>query len=219
MTYAFPKYTSNTRHIAAAIYFLLLQTVYILTTTIPNASDRVFLLSFCNHIPLLLGLALLFDWTQFAKAVINLGVIIQGAWLIDFLVRLVFGFYLFDITEYVFMGPFFAIPNIVSIIEHSLTMIIAVAVTYKIRPRPISLVYSFLYIAALYLASLEFTLPVSDVNCVYQQCIFKSLLTVPQFTALWPAFVMILGALGYLVQRLLYRYFAFPNSASDIPAA
>lgn len=201
-------FTQNKWHIAAAIYFLLLQTVYILTTTIPNASGRVFLLSFCNHIPLLLGLALLFDWTQFAKAILNLGIVIQGAWLIDFLVRLVFGFYLFDITEYIFTGPFFAVPNVVSIIEHSLTMFIALAVTYNIRSKPISLVYSFLYMAALYVVTLAFTPPVQNVNCVFQACIFQSVLAVPQFTALWPALVMVVAALGYAIQSLLYRFFA-----------
>jgi hypothetical protein len=209
-------FTSNKLYAAAAVYFLVLQAVYILTTTIPIPADRVSLLFFCNHVPLLLALAFLFDWTQAVKAIINLGILIQGAWLIDFLVRLVFGFYLFDITEYVFTGPFFAIPNIVSIIEHSITMFIAIAVTYKIRPKPISLVYSFLYIMALYIVALAFTPPASNVNCVFQTCIFKSVFDIPQFTELWPVLVMILAAAGYLIQLGPHRYFT--RSTPVLPA-
>jgi hypothetical protein len=203
-------------YVIAALYFFLLQAAYVFTTTLTTPPDLPSLFSYCNHAALLLALAFLFGRTQIVKAVVNIGLLIQGVWLIDFLGHLVFGLYIFGVTKYIFAVPL-SPASIISIVEHSLTMLIAIAVTYKIRPRAISLIYSFLYILLLYIITLLFTPPVANVNCVFQACVFKTALALPQFTALWPVFVMILAIVGYLIQMWLYRcFFARSDSNTEL---
>jgi hypothetical protein len=196
----------------AAAYFLLVQAVDVVSIEFQGPPAQWYLLWYCNHAPLLFALAFMARSAQVSKGIISVGLLAQTAWLADFFTRLVFGFYLFKITDYVFVEPL-SVSNAVVIAIHTAVVPLALALTYNIRPRAVSLLYSLAYIAALYGITLLFTPAALNVNCVFQTCVFKTLLSFPQYTALWPFFMAILAIGGYTVQKWLHSY-AVPKLAA-----
>jgi hypothetical protein len=95
--------------------------------------------------------------------------------------------------------------GVVTLMLHSLTAGLALFLTYKIRPRPISLLYSFIYMAALFILTFFLSSPLTDINCVYQSCVPKYIPTSSFYEIFW---ILIMAAITFSVyefQFLLFR--------------
>lgn len=149
------------------------------------------LLWFCNHSPLLFGVAFILKKKKIIGALINVGLIGQTIWIFDFIYLSFTGNTLLDVTDYVFRLSD-AASFIITILVHFLGVGIAFYFTYKEIPRKKELEYSLYYIIIIYISTLLFTQSHLNINCITEICAFPQL-TPPLFTLFWPvlAFLVI----------------------------
>lgn len=193
-----------------AILFLLIQ-VLLCAVLLPDPNTRDVVTWYCNSVPLFLGLAFLFGRIQIVKGLTDVGIVAQLLWVIDFLAHLVFHVSFFHITDYVFTSGLSS-QNITTIIVHVTTPLVAIGWSYRIAPRRISIVYSFLYIIALYLATVLLTPAADNINYIFHGFDFQGLmqpldplLSSSAYIFLWPVGMMLLAWIGYGMQTLLFR--------------
>jgi uncharacterized integral membrane protein len=190
------------RYILFGIFLLLLQFLLIYANFKATRFDVFFW--FCNHTPLILGMAFLFRKKDFIKGLINVGFIAQFLWTLDFLSRLLTGNYIFKVTQYIFeeqLGAYILIP----IGIHMLSINLALFLSYKRKPKLKTLLYSLVYIILLFAITLTYTLPERNVNCIQEICGIPQY-TFPSYTFFWPAivfFVIVLPTHG--LQYLIYK--------------
>lgn len=179
--------------------FLALQ-IAILAALLPHEWSRTLLFWYCNNIAFFIAIAFFQGNIQMVKGLSYVGILAQLLWVADFTSHLL-GFDFSGIANYVFVqGLTFA--NGVSIVIHFAIPILALLWTAGIRPRPISLFYSAIYVSGLYVATIAGTTPVDDINCVFNAC--------TQYTSsyqifLWPFCMTILAIGGYALHEGIYR--------------
>ena len=152
------------------VFFLMLQLVLVLINK--NAQNYDIFYWFCNHVTLILGIAFIFRKIDIIKSMVNVGFLAQFFWTMDFFSKLVFDIYIFKFTDYVFeamTGAIVAIP----ILIHIFSTNIAFYFTYEHKTKSKVLLYSFIYLAILYLVTILFTPNSSNINCVSHICGFK----------------------------------------------
>jgi len=182
--------------------FIVLQVAVIYANFEADRFDVLFW--FCNHTPLLFGIALLTRKHDAVKALINVGFIAQFLWTIDFAAKLLFNTYVFNVTRYVFEdihGLYVLIPILIHVASTNLALLH----TYKIKPRKKVLFYSFLYLLFLHGATVTYAAQDANVNCVWQIC------GLPQYTwegyaAFWPAIIFLVVVIPtFAFQQALYN--------------
>ncbi len=131
---------------------------------------------FCNHTPLIFSLAFLLGKDDLIKGLVNVGFIAQFAWTLDLLFKLMFDTYLFGVCSYVFeesTGFWILIPIGIHVFATNFALIL----TANVKPGKMTLFYSSVYLLVLYGASLIYTMPSENVNCVHYLCGFPELKT------------------------------------------
>lgn len=188
-----------------AIVLILLFSVLVVTYgSVQNDWQR--LVWYCNHVPALIGIALLIDRSHtIAAGIVSVGLIPQLLWSLDLLAAVVVGFHPFDLTAYIF-GNDDPWSDVLSILTHTLVPLLALALI-TVRPPPArSLLVATVYVLGLYLLTLLVVPPDSDLNCVYQSCLASHTLTIPGYTVLWPMGALLGLALPgwYLLRQLAH---------------
>lgn len=123
------------------------------------------------------------------KALICIGFIPQLVWVIDFYIQLLFGVYIFGVTEIVFERSNYQI--LFGAINHTFTTFVALYAVYKIPVKKEAYFYSIGYSLLLFIVTLLLTNLNLNINCLDFICGFETL-TPPLYTFLWPLYSFIL---------------------------
>lgn len=150
------------------IFYLILLQILVIIRNISIHNYEIFFY-FCNHIPILIIILLIFEKIDYLKALINIGLLIQIGWVLDFSSKLIFNTYLFGSTSYIFQGAnYFSI--IVSILIHTTTLIPLFFLIKKEKTKKKSIYYSIIYLIIIFFLTLLLTTPDYDINCVFNAC-------------------------------------------------
>lgn len=180
-------------------FFLVLQILILIRNQILN--DPILFFYYCDHIPLLFAIGFYSKNIQLIKAMISVGLILQGIYLIDLFGGL-FGHYLTGTTKY--LGKYTLFPLIVSLTMH-ITTIIALIFTYKEKTNSKSLTYAFIYTTILYIATITLTPINYDMNCIFNACKI-TFLQFENYTNVWILLSFtLLTVPTYLFQKLLNK--------------
>lgn len=190
------------------LFFLILQG-FIVTVLLESAQTVPWLVWYCNHVSLLYALAFWARERNIIKGIMSVGLVVQVAWIIDFFAHLL-GFNLFNLTNYMFEGAMSA-TKAVALLAHMAVPAVIFVWTYKIPQRLISLFYSGIYIAVLWVVTLSFTSPDQNVNCVFSPC--SDLMSSWNYVYLWPMYLAILAVATHI---LLYAIARFYNPTSTV---
>ena len=195
------SFIERNKHLLAGIFFLLLQ-LYVFYANYQSTNFDI-LFWFCNHSPLLFGLAFILKRIDFIKALINFGFLAQFFWTVDFIGKFFFDFYIFNVTNYVFEdinGVYVLIP----ILVHVLGTNLALFLVHHRKPKLKILIYSLVYVILLYGASLSYTDPERNINCVQYICGAQDY-TFNGYTYFWPVLIFFFVVLPtHGIQCLLY---------------
>ncbi len=165
------------------VYLLFLQ-ILVIFRNVYIFEDLSVFVYFCDHIPLILAIAFLREDVNRIKTFVIVGFIPQLVWTIDFFANLLFNAQIFGHSSYSFeLGTF---SFLVTLGIHLLTCIPAFFLTLKTKTENNILLYSFGYLIFLYIATLLFTSPAQDFNCVYNAC-SVGFLQFPSFILFWIA--------------------------------
>lgn len=187
------------KYFIAGIFFLILQLMflykYIFLSNISN------MLWFCSHAASILAIGFFFKKFDLIKGIISVGLIIQFFWFLDYFGKLFFDFYIFGVTDYMFLNTYFS--YISSLFEH-LTCSIALILTYKIKTKRKTLLYAFSYLLILLVVSLTFGDLNSNYNFVRNLIIFNEF-TFTGYEIVWIIIAMTFIVLPvYFLQKWLY---------------
>jgi len=183
-------------------YLIIVQALIISKSIITNNYEVLFF--FCDHIALLLAITILMQKHDITKSLINIGILAQLAWTLDFSSKLIFNTYIFHVTTYIFEQPN-TLQITISILIHFTTLIPAFLLTRKYKTKPKTIYYSLLYITMLYALTLLFTTPSNDINCVFNACSLSPAIA-NQLPQLYLPIAMILLILPtHLLQKLLSK--------------
>lgn len=193
----------DNQYLLLGFFFLFMQFFVFLGNFQADRYDVFFW--FCNHTPLFFSFAFFLKKRDIIKGLINVGFLGQFAWTLDFLGKLLFNVHIFNMTGYVFTsekGFWVLLP----IIIHIFATNIALYFSRKKKPTIKTLFYSMLYLMFLFGATLTYTDPQRNVNCIYALCGAVDL-TFNNYTNFWLVLVFFLVVLPTQgIQYLLYRY-------------
>jgi len=192
-------------YVTIALFFFLLQVL--IGYTYFHVEQPLYFLWFCNHTPLLLGLAFLFHKIELVKALLNTGFFLQLLWSFDFFSAFFFGISLFHVTEYMFMD-ITSFSFIGSLLTHILSPSIALGFSVSQPQRRKILFYSAGYLFILYLLTVGLAPSGTNYNLINYLPLPLGEFTFPGYTLLWPliAFVVIVLPSHYF-QKWLYHLF------------
>lgn len=193
---------SKNKFILVGIFYLILQIMllykYIYLAEFNN------MLWFCSHAPLLFALSFFFKKVNIIKSLISVGLIIQLIWIVDYLGKLLFDFYLIGTTDYMFLYQSSFFSYMISVLEH-FSSFLALIITYKFKPKKEIFYYSFFYLIIILIFTLVFSSPEDNFNLVHNMIIFNEL-TFPGYTFVWIFLAMIILVLPtYYFQLWLYK--------------
>jgi hypothetical protein len=187
-----------------AIFFIFMQIVVVFRNYSVNYNHFFW---YCDFVPLLFAFAFFIGNNNLVKGLINFGLVPQTVFLFNFIYVIIYGGYPIGINEVVMrFTPFFAISTIFT----HLATILALILTFKIKPSKKILLYSVGFIFFIYFITLIFVSPDKEINFVYSA---KSLLsplnlTIPNLTLLWPILIFLLVVLpSHGVQYLVYNLY------------
>lgn len=180
------------------MFFLFVQILVVLKSYFINYHD---LFWFCDFVPMLFALAFLFRKEQMVKAIINFGLFVQ----IYFLISLFGG----SLSPELVFSPFLNFVYVAASFLLHLSVLVALALTYKIKPKIKTVYFSTLLIMLIYFVTLIFTAQGDNFNKVYLQGDLLNF-DIPYFTLLWPVLALVFlvlptQALQYLLYRLSLR--------------
>lgn len=150
------------------IFYLILLQILVIIRNIQIESFQTFFY-FCNHIPILIIIFLIYKKYNYLKALINIGFLIQFGWILDFFSKLIFDYYLFGSTFYIFEN-LLSFSSLISILIHTTTLIPLFFIIKKEKTNEKSLYYSIIYLIFIFLLTILFTNPLYDINCVFNAC-------------------------------------------------
>ena len=189
------------RYDLIVIFFVVIQFLIIYLAF--RIDDFEILFWFCNHTPFMFALFFYFRKVDLIKSIINVGLLFQFFWTVDFFSKLFFDSFIFGATSYVFEREF-GILMLIPILSHLFVTSLSFILTYKYKPRLKSIFYSMIYAIVLYGFSLKFTLINSNVNCVHEIC---SLSYAPLgYIYLWPVLILFLIIVPtHVIQYLVWK--------------
>ncbi len=185
-----------------AFFFILLQIAVIYSNIVQGRLD-LFLWA-CDNAPIIFAIGFFLNNIDLIKGVINVVLIGQFLWVLDFLVKLVTGGYLSGVTQYFFLNPL-AESSITSLFLHVFSAFLALIFVYKYKPTKKALYYSAVYILLLFALTFSFALRGENINCIERICGFPQL-TFPGYSYVSPILAFIFAVLpAHGIQYLLYR--------------
>ncbi len=181
------------------IFFAIAQ-LFIFSAVVNDPATTMFLLWSCNNFCIFLIYACYKKDMQMIMGISYLGLISQILWVSDFGSQ-VFGFNLSGIADYIYLEGF-TYTNQVSIGVHVIIPLTILIFSFKTKPAFRSFVYAFPYIVFIYVATILWTPPVEDINCVFLGC--GNGQYIPYNIYLWPLYALISTVLSYGIHSLLY---------------
>jgi hypothetical protein len=184
-----------------AIYFIILQILIIYRNYILD--DLILIFYFCNHIAILLAFGFFTKNFQLIKGLINIGLIPQLIYAIEFFSEIIFKTNLISSTGD--LHTYSTITFIITLFIHFTTLFIAFYFVKNIKITKQSLIYSFSYILILYFTTILFTPIEYDLNCVYNACEI-SFLQFNNFIYLWiPITILFTIIPTYYIQKIIFN--------------
>ena len=186
----------------AGTFFIILQLFLIYKYThITRFSNMLW---FCSHTPLIFGIAFFTKNTTIIKTLISVGLIPQVLWVIDYLVKIFFGFFILGATDYMFMD-ISGLSYTISIVEHFFAAPLALFLTYKYKTKKKVLLYALIYLVLL----LTLTLTLSGEEFNYNLTRFIPIgegITFTGYTYFWIILTMLIVVIPtYYFQIFLQR--------------
>ncbi len=168
-----------------------------------------YILWFCNHQSFVYALAIWKRNPRWITAELNLGIIPQLLWGIDFLGYILSGKFIWGITEYMFVENYAASTYYISL-QHFILAPMAIYALYKIgKPTMKDWKLTMVHIAIMIALTFAFTTADYNVNCAYKNDCVPYL---PKIVPFWPLvwsmialFVIILPT-NYLLYFILRKF-------------
>jgi len=194
-------------YLCLGLIFVLLQLFVILR----NGFNYQNLIWFCNFAPILFAISFFIKKPHLIKALINIALIPDILFLIDFFSSSLFNFGIFGRVQPYLQENFLFI--VATVILH-LVAFLALFATYKIKPKKETLLYSACLILFTYIITFLFSSQGSFYNYVYgTRPGYVSIRYIPYMviTLLWPVLVFIFLVLPsqgiqYLIYKLCLRH-------------
>lgn len=135
---------------------------------------------FCNHAMIITGIAVLCRNRFWVTAMLNWSLIPVSIWAIDFISGVIFNYFPFGITQYMFEGPL----QIISL-QHLFTVPLMLYTMHLLgKPAKWAWLGTTAHGIILWIISYFIITPDYNVNCVHTACtLLKGL---PYYTILWP---------------------------------
>lgn len=183
------------------IYFIILQLLLLFRNIL--LEELVLIFYFCNHIALLLSIGFYTKNIQLIKGLINIGLIPQFVYIIEFFSELFFNTNIISSTGDLF--SYNPIEFTITILIHFTTLTLALLFTYKEKTTIQSLKYSSIYLIILFILTILFTPKSYDLNCVFNSCGIQ-ILQFTNFTFFWIPLTFLLIILPtYYFQKYLSK--------------
>jgi hypothetical protein len=154
---------------------------------------------FCNHAMIVVGLAVLNKNKFWLTAMLNWAVIPVSLWMIDFLSKLLFGMYLFRITEYMFVEGWWR--HLLGF-QHLFTVPLMLYTLYLLgKPVKNAWLGTTLHGSILWIIAYFFITPDYNVNCAHETCVPAIIPGFAAYPYVWPfiAIVMFIVTNWFLV--------------------
>ena len=180
--------------------FLIIAQIFIFSAVLHDPSVAIFLLWSCNNFCIFLAYACYKKDMQMIKGISYLGLVSQILWILDFSSQSL-GFNLSGVADYIFLEGF-TYANEVSIGVHMVVPIAVLLFSVAIKPTYRSLLVALPYILFLYIATIVFTPPSEDINCVFLGC--GNITYLPYNIFLWPLYATISTLIAYGIHLVLY---------------
>lgn len=186
--------------------FLIIAQGFIFSAAVHDPSVAKFLFWSCNNFSIFMLYACYRQDMQMLKGFSYLGLVSQLLWISDFTSHL-FGFNLSGITDYIYLEGF-TYANEVSIGVHMIVPLAVLIFSARFKPGYRSLVVAFSYIILIYIATILFTPPVEDINCVFNGC--GNGRFVPFNIYLWPVYAILSVLIAWGIHYLVYLLWTKP---------
>lgn len=190
------------------VFFVVAQ-AFIFSALLFDPSLRLFLFWSCNNFCILLIIACYRKDMQMIMGISYLGLVTQIIWVLD-LVSHLLGFDISGVTDYLFTEGF-TYANNVSIAVHVVVPIVILIFSFRVKPSFKSLLFAIPYILFIYFATIIWTPPIEDINCVFRGCGNGSY--VPYNIFLWPMYAMISVLISFGIHQFLYYVWGRPLQA------
>lgn len=150
-----------------------------------------YILWFCNHQSFVYALAIWKKNPRWITAELNLGIIPQILWGIDYLGYILTGKFIWGITQYMFVENYAASTYYLSL-QHFVLAPIALYALYKIgKPTMRDWQLTLAHLAVMVALTWALTAPDYNVNCVFKNaCVPYLQETVPYWPIVWAAIVL-----------------------------
>lgn len=196
------EYLKKYNYIIIGLFFLTLQLLVILGSYDAKRYDTFFW--FCNNALFFFALGFFTKNYSLIKGLINVGFLGQLVWTIDFLGKIIFDVFIFNVTNYIFNSPS-NVWTLLTITIHMFATSLALYVTRNIKPTSKTLIYSVAYMMILYIGVIIYTLPSNNVNWVFKiggEIAYSS----SMYTLFWPVIVFLIVILPtQFIQNLVYK--------------
>lgn len=138
---------------------------------------------FCNHAMLIVGLSLLFKNRFWLTAMLNWAIIPVTLWAVDFLSKVLFGVFPFKVTDYLFEGPFWL--HVISL-QHLITVPLMLYAMWLLgRPHKWAWTGTALHGMLLLFISYFFIRPDFNVLCAHSSCVPSIVPDGPYYLLRW----------------------------------
>ncbi len=139
---------------------------------------------FCNHAMIIVGIAVLNRNRFWLTAMLNWALVPVSLWVIDFVGKLVFGVYIFKITEYMFVEPWWR--HFLGF-QHLFTIPLMLYALYLLgKPMKNAWVGTAFHGAVLWIISYFLITPDYNINCAHTSCVPMIIPQTPLYAVLWP---------------------------------
>ena len=186
-----------------AVFFLIAQ-FFIITEYIYHPGSWHNIFWYCNHTSLLYAFACYTKRPQMIVGLLQVGIFGQLFWIVGFFGKL-FNINPLSVADYLFIGPFDYV-KVIALSAHLVVPVVAILTIIRmIRPKLISLVYSYAYLIGIYIVTWIFTKPEQNIDCAFTPCLsflpqwhYRELIIVY-------AFLLVTLVFGVLYRITLYK--------------
>ncbi len=161
------------------------------------------ILWFCYIGLIVIGIGILIRSSRLIGSQVNILAIPLLIWDIDFVYRLIMGEPLFGITDYLFVGSLFSLPNLISM-QHLFTIPLAIYAMYLIKVKEFDFwKISVIQVIVFYFLVLLFTPSEPNINCVYVNCLGFNL-PWPYWISWFLAYFVTIGLTNFILSKLSF---------------
>ena len=190
-----------------AIFFTILSPMVIVNNFLYyNSYDFIW---FCDVVVILFAVGFFVKNSQFIKGLINIGLITQFIFIVEFIIAIFFNISLSNTITKILTNNISSIS--ISVATHLFSTNLAIFMTYGVKSKRSSLAYSFVVLVVLYFLTLTLTPPIENINYVFSSD-FLFGIKIPFYIYLWPfiAFLFVVTP-TYWFQNFVHRQLKSEN--------